>query len=795
MKKISILLALFTIQFNLLAQDFLVKGSIVNQNKQPVEFVNVIVFKNNSLQPQGTITDNQGLFELKLKSGIYKIVLAQFGEEHYSTQIDVKKDINLGEIEIKESQTLDNVIVTARKKLVKRKVDRLVFDVENSASATGGTAIDALKSTPLVIVQNENVSIVGRGEVLLMIDDRIQKINAEDLGSFLNSIASDNIKSIEVITTPPAKYEAEGNAGLINIKLKKAKANSWNANIGSTYLQRTYASNSINGAFNYNRNKLSTNVFFSVGNYKLKTNSEQNIFYSDELWKTESNKTTETISKSLGAGLDYKLSNSWTTGFKYLGSFTDRASKNIPFTVREDYANTVQSHIKSTVEDKNKPEMNSFNWYNTFKLDTIGSTITTDLDYFTYNKYDESFFAGDELDNIQNVIPDSFFSSTNKNKNNVENWSGKIDVELPTKWASLSFGGKVSFTNTNNDLSVFNNETGTPVLDVNQSNIFKYKENNQALYVSFSKQLSQKWETQIGLRMEATQTKGFSQNLNQTNTNNYTQLFPTVYFTYNANDKSTYSLSFSRRIRRPTFNYLNPFITRTSPFYFSEGNPFLQPTYINDIDFSYMYNQNWNFSAYYSRVTDFAQRLSILDSITNITQNIPLNYANQNFYGLSIDYTFSKWNWWTSYTGINVNYQNIESKINAVEAIDGFNTYIYSNNNFSLNSNRTILLDVNYGLQPTGRNQIFHITTSQILDISAKFLFMDKDLALTITGNDLLNGNRSLFTYTSNNVKTTTRSYNDTQALRISLTYKFGNKNLRTKRKSFGNDDERNRVD
>lgn len=795
MRQIIFLLVVLVCQ-NALSQQYSLKGKVVNQNKIPVELVHVSLLKNDGMLATQTSTDSLGHFSIAAEKGNYHLILEQFGTEFMKKEVILEKDIELGTMEINESVQLEGVTVTSRKKLIEQKVDRLVFNVENSITATGGTALDALKATPTVRVQNENISIVGKGEVLVMIDDHLHKMPQEDLAAFLKTIPADNIKSIEVITTPPAKYDAEGNSGLINIRLKAAKSNSWNANIGTSYTQRTYASGNIQGLFNYNHDKLSLQASVNKGKEKLRTTSDSRTFYPDELWKEEVRNRSESDLLSLGLGMDYKLTGKWTTGIKYLGSFTDRTSGNNPFTTRFDNTTGIaHSFIASDVNANNMPKMNSLNWYHSFALDSVGKSITVDLDYFDYSKKDYRFFKGNELDNNENNIPGTFFSSTNTNHNNIKNYSGKIDVLLPYKWANISFGGRAYYTNTINKLVVFNNETGTPVLNTDQSNIFNYKEYNEALYFSAGKKLSDKWETQIGLRMEATQTNGYSQNLDQTNKNNYIKLFPTAYVTYVPNNNNSYSLNYSRRIRRPDFDYLNPFVVRTSPYYYSEGNPFLKPSLIDNLEFSYIHNQKWVSSVYYSQVSDFGQELSIVDPSTNITRSTPLNYANTYQLGISMSYNLSKWSWWNSFTGFNANYQNVKSKTDVIRSIDGYNGYIYSNNDFTLNKTKSVFLGVNYGLQLPGRYQIFNISTLNILDVSMKFLAFNKNLSLTITAEDLLNAQRPLIAYYSNAIKNSVRTFSDTRSFRISLSYKFGNKNIKSTQRDFGNDEERKRAD
>lgn len=782
-------------QASSVAQQISVKGRIINQSRQPVEFVHINLLNNESVRTSQAFTDSLGYFSIKADKGDYRLIIEQFGKVFTNTALLLRQDTTLADIQIDEVTELEGVTVTGRKKQIEQKVDRLVFHVQNSTFATGGTALDALKATPTVRVQNDNISIVGKGNALVMIDDRLQRMSEEDLAGFLKSIPADNIKSIEVISTPPAKYDAEGNSGLINIKLKTAKANSWNANIGTTYTQKTYAGGNLQGLFNYNQNRLSLQASMSKGKEKLSTRSDSRIFYTDELWTQEVRNKSVSSLWSLGLGADYKLTDKWTSGVKYLGSFTDRTSANNPLTTRYNASNGfINSYIASDVEDRNKPQMNALNWYHTLTLDSAGKSITMDMDYFSYKKEDFRSFAGHELDANRATVADSYFSSTNSNINEIKNYSAKIDATLPSNWANLSFGGKISYTNTNNNLLVYDNQSGTPVLNMDQSNIFNYKEYNEALYFSAHKKLDNHWETQFGVRMEATQTEGYSTNLNQTNKNKYIKFFPTAYITYVPNDNNSFSLNYSRRIRRPDFDYLNPFVIRTSPYYYSEGNPFLKPSFIDNLEFSYIYKQKWMNSVYFSQVSDFGQELSLVDPVSNVTRSTPLNYADTYQIGYSTYYNFSKWSWWSSFTGFNVNYQHVKSKTSFVESIDGYNAYFYSNNDFTLNSSKSVFFGLNYGLQLPGRYQIFHISRLQILDVSMKFLLLNKNLSLTVTGEDLLNAQRPLISYHSNGIKNDVRSYRDTRGFRVSLSYKFGNKSIKSSQRNFGNEDERERA-
>lgn len=703
--------------------------------------------------------------------------------------------MNAQEKETGTETSVETIVIQKQKKVIERKVDRLIYNVENSTAATGGNALDALKSAPMVRVQNETVSIVGKGEVLIMIDDRLQKIPESELATFLKSIPSDNIKSIEVITSPPAKYEAEGNNGIINIRLKTAKNNSWNASLGTNYTQRFHAGNSLQGMFNYNHGKLSLQSSLYLEQQKLRSNSHTNTYYPNELWAMNTLSTTQNKNLGISLGIDYKITDRWTTGLKYLGSFSKETTLGSPLTSRmNSQSSQSDSFISSDTNSSNRPNINSLNWFNTIKIDSSETILTTDFDFFDYKKEDARDFYGSELDMNKQMLPGTYFSALNSNMNSIRNYSGKADLETKLSWADLNFGGRFSFTRTDNTFLAYNKETGIPELNTDQSNTFIYKEYNEALYFSLSRKFNNHWEAKLGLRAEATQTNGFSENRHQSDKNDYIKLFPTAYLTYTMNSNHSLSINYNRRIRRPDFDYLNPFVIRSSPFYYSEGNPYLKPSTIDNLEFSYINGQKWTSSLYYSKVSDFGQALSILNPETNVTRNTPVNYADTYQIGFSTSYNFSTLKWWNSFTGFNINYQNVKSKVPYTASIDGYNAYLYSNNDFSLNKKKTFSLSVNYGLQLPGRYQIFHISTMNILDVSVKVLCLNKKFSVTLTGTDLLNSQKPLISYRSKGIETNFRNNNYTRGFRLSLSYRFGNNDLKSKDRTFGNEEERNRM-
>ena len=262
----------FLFYFPCFSQAHFINGKVVDSAGNPVEFANVVIKDQNGKIVEGTITDQKGIFRLKAKEGTYKLTISflgyedwdlgyedwDMGYEDWDKEMMMHKNQDLGIIILSESKSdLGEVVVTVEKPVIEKKVDRLVFNVEHSISASSGTVLDALRKTPGVAVDQDGaISMIGKGGVSVLIDDRMLQLSGEDLTNFLQSIASDDVKSIEVITTPPAKYEAEGAGGLINIQYKKGRKNAWNNSLRAAYTQATYPSYSLGNAFSYSKNKL-----------------------------------------------------------------------------------------------------------------------------------------------------------------------------------------------------------------------------------------------------------------------------------------------------------------------------------------------------------------------------------------------------------------------------------------------------------------------------------------------------------------------------------------------------------
>jgi hypothetical protein len=790
----KIYLFFFLLAFSSVFSQSTISGKLRNQEKKPIEFAEIILLTPANVLVKNQLTNEQGLFEITVSNGNYFLKINQANTEVYSKEIVVSQNLDLAEITITEKVNLLNEVnITKKKKTIERQVDRLVFNVENAIGAAGGDAVDALKLTPGIRVQNDKIAMIGKSGMAVMVDDRLIELSGDDLTNYLRTIPSDNIAKIEVITTPPAKYQAAGNSGLINIKLKKVKKDSWNSSVGSTITQRSFFGGSVQGDFNYNKDKLSLQSSLNVGN-TVKTNTDENeTFFPNETWSSKSPRKIDNKFVNLRAGIDYELSSKWTAGIQYLGSFSEMNIDGKTLITRKSN-NLLNSFVESENKTNDKPNLNAINLHATHILDTIGSKINFDVDYFSYKNVDKINYDGNSLTANSVIIPNTYFAGITSNNSDISNYSGKVDVELPRKWANLSFGGRVSQSVTNNNVAFFNNASGIPILDPLQSNAFEYTENNQALYISANKEINAKWTVQFGLRTEATQTKGFSKTLNQTNNFDYIKLFPTLYLSYKPNENNTLTANYSRRINRPNYEQLNPFKIYDSPFIIVEGNPFLRPSFTDNFELTYSH-KNLENKLFFSNTTDGFQQLGIVDSVNNITNYFVLNFMNTQTFGISESYTYDKLKWWTSTNAFDFSYSISKSttQITIPEA-KGYLSNFSTNNDFTLNTKKTFFVSFNYSHNFPGTAELAKITTSSALSISLKYLALDKKLQFTLTGNDIFRQERPVYSMFSNGILQTFNNYYDQQSIRLSVRYKFGNAKLKVDKRDFGNEDERNRA-
>lgn len=767
-------------------------GTVRNQT-EPVIWANVILTDQQGKLVKGTLTKEDGTFTLETKTGPYKIKISFLGYTSWEKDLQLEKDTDLATIVLNENTgNLKEVVVSARKKLIQYKPDRLIFDVENSISASGGDAISAIGSAPGVIVQNNSISMLGKGSSRIMIDGRMIELSGDDLISLLKSIPAKDIKNIEVITNPPAKYEAGGNGGLININLQKGTGNSWKNSTTLSYDQNKYGAVTLRDNLLYSKNKIK--FALSAGGKSGDSNVKQDLdtYYPSGLWETRYEGKQKEDNASGRLAFDYELSNRTTIGVQYLGNYNNPGSRDHTLINIRNINNTTDSLLINTGFRDLHSNSQTYNAHLVSLLDTLNRKLSIDLDYFTYgSKIDNNFIANTFLQDMEFL--NTNLAARNRSNRNIDNKSVKVDMEHPLKFMNLSYGAKISQIDSKGDIQYYNTITSIPTLDPNRSNTFSYKESNQAVYVNGAKDINSKLSLQLGLRLEGTQTEGYSQTLDQTNKNDYLKLFPTFYLSYKTNEAHNLLFNYGRRINRPDFGVLNPFRSYLTSNSYSEGNPFLKPSFSNNFDLTHVYKGNLRSNLFLNITTDGFGPVFTSNPITNTLIITRQNYFKEYYYGAGEVYTANIGSWWQSQNSVYL----LGSKSRFVNAINsrpqnGNMLYLATNNTFTIGKSTRLQADYNYS--SPFKHGLYELGYMSGLNLGLKKGFMKDNLQLSLLVNDVFN-TAYLKNYTSivNGIKQVYSENNSSRFFRLSLTFNFGNDNVSVKERDFGNDEERKR--
>lgn len=763
---------------------------IVKENNEPYSHLEIVLYKNVPIE--SVFTDEHGLFQFKVEKGNYKLEGRLLGKILFTRDVVVSDDLNLGDIEIESTQELSEVVVTARKNLIERKVDRLVFNVENSIAASGGDALDALKVTPGITVNNDQIAMIGKGNLNVMINDRLVNLSGSELTNFLNSLKSDDIKKIEVITSPPARYDAQGNSGLINIVTKSVKTDSFYGSIrgGISQANKNVGSGGIN--LNYQKNKSTITSSINYANGSVEPFQNYTLKYPNYIWIEDNNKRNFINNLSGRFTYDYRINQKTRIGAEY------NISNVLPLvkSYNESKIYNPSKVLDSIISTQSRIEMNrltnAINLYSIIDVDTLGKKLNIDLDYVKYNSKSENTFFSNSFLADGTIKPNNFFSANNSSNLDIDIITTRIDMDYPTKFAKLNFGSKLTFINNLSGVKFYNTTSGSPTLDPLQTNDFEYNENIQALYISGSKNLTKSLELQIGLRGEYTQTIGNSLTLTEKTTNDYFNLFPTLFLNHNINEYKSLSFNYNKRINRPSYNNLNPFRFYSTPFNFAEGNPFLQPSFSDNFEISFVYKNSYSMF-YVSHINDGFDQVTLVEP-NSITQRVfPINFYNQLNTGFYQGYSFNLKNVWENNSNVSVFYTKTNSKSSNVLGVEAWSGSIRTNNAFILDKNKRFRAELNFNYQLPSIAGSYELSSFYQLDLGLRGNFLNNKLNVIINGVDVFKTNKQTFSQTVNNIQQENFDYRDVRRVRLTVVYNFG-KSFKMNKKSEANKDEKSRI-
>lgn len=636
------------------------------------------------------------------KDGKYLIGVSHIGAAAYlSAPFDVAgADVALPEIALaKTTGDLKGVTVTAKKPMVEVKADKTILNVEGTINSVGNDALELLRKSPGVTVdKDDNISLSGKNGVQVYIDGRPSPLTGADLAAYLKSLQSAQIEAIELITNPSAKYEAAGNAGIINIRLKRNKSFGANGSVNAGWNIGTFAKYNGGGSLNYRNKKW--NLF---SNYNYNHGLNQNYFNSFRTTSVDTSFNQRSIMQARNnghgfkAGMDYFADSRNTFGMMVNGNISDNVFKN---NSRTDIAYIPSGIVDKLLIANNRIDGNrkNINFNANYRFaDTTGHTLNMDADYGFYrnntnqlqpnNIYDAAGTSLKEIETYNMLSP-----------SDIDIYSYKADYEQDYKGGKLGIGTKLSYVQTDNTFQRFNISNSSTSED--NHNNFKYKENISALYINYNKQYKKGIMVQAGLRAENTHSRGHSQGfrwdysdgkmivIDSLLDRNYTDLFPSAAITFNKKPMKQWNLTYSRRIDRPSYQDLNPFEFNLDKYTFRRGNTTLRPQYTNSFGISNTYKYKLTTALNYSHVSDVFSFVPDNEGSKGFVMT--KNVATQDIVSLNISMPFS-YKWYSIFGNLNSYYSHYKGDLGNGYKVDinvaSFN--FYAQQSFKLSKKTT----------------------------------------------------------------------------------------------------------
>ena len=787
-----------------------VKGTIADGGVKTIESATISLHKiADSSVVKMAVANKDGRYSFEnIAEGSYFVSVTAIGHAKAFSPVftltAVAPSVDLNKIELQvQAKSLSAVTVTSKKPLIEQKIDRTIINVEASATNVGATALEVLEKSPGITVDKDgNISLKGKDGVIVLIDGRQTYLSGPDLANLLRATGASQLDQIEIMTNPPAKFDASGNSGVINIKTKKNKQLGYNGSISLTYGQGILPK--FNEGFNFNYRKNKVNLFTNIGhNYRENSNSLdiQRNFRDDQTkevityFDQEARMRNKFNSYNVKLGADYFVTKNTTfgvvlTGFSNPGTFTNRN-----FTKIYNPPTNLVSQTRAMAIHNQRWQNFSTNINFRHVLDSTGKEITADLDYITYDSknnqslvnsyFDATGNATEKSDTLLGSLPQQITIKT-----------GKVDYLHPMKNdARFEAGLKTGFVKTDANAIYDSITKGQVVRDVNRSNHFVYEENINAAYANFSTPLSKKWNAQLGLRVENTNVKGKQITTGETFERNYTQLFPTAYLQYKHNDKNSFVINYGRRIRRPDYQSLNPFINFLDRYTYQQGNPNLKPQLSHNVELTHNFKSIVTTTLNYSYTGDIIQQVIEQNEAKNETYVKQANIAKRVQIGASVNIVtkFAKWHSGNIY---------VNGFRNKFEGIVGDTSISTTASTLMLNGMQQVNLGKGWSAELHGMYRtrslegVVSIKGFGIMGIGITKNILNNNGTIKLTVRDILYSriNRGESRYGSVDMKF--REQGDSRVFNVGFTYRFskGKMGNGPKRRASSATDEQNRV-
>jgi hypothetical protein len=761
--KITSLFVFFTFFTAIGQESYQVSGRLIaSDTEKAISFANAVLMRDGTVMT-GSSSDTSGAFLISnVIPKTYTLSISFLGYKTYTQEIDVSSNIDLGTIVLqKENEALDNVTITNKKPTIKREIDRLVFTIQGTPLTEENTW-EVLRRTPGVIIINNRLSIKNSTPAVY-INDRKVYLSDSEIFQLLEGTPAETVRAVEVITNPPARYDAQGGT-ILNIVMDKNLILGYHGSIYGNFTQGVFPR--YNAGINqfYKRGKFN---FFANYNYthnKLNRDNDETINYLN---------------------VDYEIDDRNTLSFS--GNLL-----YLPYWKRNTFTNSVVDDQTALNEDFSLAAINRFNedkhnlglnldYVHQFKKE--GEQLSVNVHYTDYDKADDQSVATDYTVFSGTDFSTAFTTHANQQTNII---SGQVDYELPiSETANFESGAKFANIDTESNLRQFNIINGVPTLDTSNTDAFLYDESIYAAYVSYAKSW-EKWSLKVGFRGEQTEIKGNSQATNQVNTQNYFELFPSAYLRHQASEKVNVYADFSRRIQRPSFDDLNPFRYNFTDFSFVTGNPRLQPAITNSYRVGTEINEMFVIELYYNYNKGAIFELTLQDNDRDELQYVASNIQKSVDYGLDFATYFGitdKWD--VSFVASAFNVADTFTLGNNEQTTqEKWSLYTTLDNNFTFLKDNSLTANVSFLFVSANIQGLSEVSDRNMLNISLRKTLWNKKATLSLTLNDLFNGQE--FTQTTRFVNQNSNYFSnyDTRTVRVGFRYNFGNTKLQTNQRT-----------
>ena len=827
MRKIFLLLIINFLSFGSLlfaqSSNLSVKSQVRPSNGNLLEGATVSLYKAaDSVLVKMGVTNKDGLFLLEnLEAGNYFVGISAVGYEAYSSPVFAvlinQPGLELPAIVLEPaSKAISGVTVTARRPMIEQKIDRTVVNVDASITNAGNSALEVLEKAPGVSVDKDgNISLKGKEGVVVYIDGRPSYLSGADLANLLRSMNGSQLDQIEIMTNPPAKYDAAGNSGIINIKTKKTKQFGYSGSITTGYTQGRYAR--LNESFNMNYRTGKLNLFTNVNYNRNQTAHEleiSRVFRDPVNGDITSRFEQESWMRNRGhyanakLGADYYVSSNTTVGAAVSGYYnpSDWYSKTPSYIYSPSRDTTSVTYATSRNDEEWKNFGANLNFRTT--LDSSGQELSGDLDYIQYRSTNEQPLYSSYFDKHGQALAPSD-TLMGRLPQDIYIYSGKLDYTLPLKkGAKFEAGWKSSYVETDNNAVYENILNGDALLDSARTNHFLYKENINAVYANYSRPLGTRWNLQLGLRAENTHARGVSRGFEYNSDaqkfetaerrfkRSYTQLFPTVYLQFKASEQHQWVLNYGRRVNRPNYMDLNPFINFLDRYTFQQGNPDLKPQFAHNVELSHSYKGFLNTTLNYTQTDDIIQQVFEQNQATNETYIKKANIAKMQQAGIAVS-AFKQLNkWWSGNIFVNANYNYFEGVVNnAPVSVDQVTLALQTQHQFKLSKSWSAEISGFY--RTRGLQGVILIRPMAMLNAGISKQVLKNKGTLRINVRDIFAMGIYKGTSRYSDVDVMFRSINDSRALSVSFSWRFSKgkvNNNNNRNKKGGADDELNRV-